>query len=48
MSDYLRQRKAAGARFVTLLVRTTAARRYTVGFNSSEAIADGPQLAISP
>jgi glucose/arabinose dehydrogenase len=46
LTDYLRQQQAAGKRFVTLLVKTTAARRYTASFNSAEAASNGPQLVI--
>jgi hypothetical protein len=48
LTDYLRQQKAAGRRFVSMLVKTTAARRYTASFNSAEAASNGPQLVVVP
>jgi glucose/arabinose dehydrogenase len=47
LTDYLRQQKAAGKRFVTLVVRNTGVTRAAAAFNSDEAAASGPQLVVT-
>jgi glucose/arabinose dehydrogenase len=47
LTDYLRQQKAAGKRFVTLVIKNTTSTRATVGFNSDEAGSNKPQLVVT-
>jgi glucose/arabinose dehydrogenase len=47
LTDYLRQQKAAGARYVTLVLKNTAATRAYAAFNSDEAASNRPQLVVT-
>ena len=47
VSEYLRQQKAAGRSSVTLVLKTLATTKATVGFNSGEAASNQPQLVVT-
>ena len=47
LTDYLREQKAAGKRFVTLVIRNTTATRGAVAFNSDEASGNKPQVVVT-
>ena len=48
MTAYLAARKAAGAQFVTLVLRSLTATTPHMIFNSDEAAANRPELVVTP